>query len=84
MEQRVAQTEVMLGPLKGQPQLHSSLRRPLSLWLCAVHTEPRRKGKVFQVRGQGREGWGGVEKSVKGGQEPAVGPKEIVIRPKAQ
>lgn len=38
----------------------------------AVQRKPKRKGKVFQGRGKEKQGW--VEKSVKGGQEPAVAP----------
>lgn len=55
MEQRAAQTEVMLVPLgdslsctRGSGGLH---RR-----LCAVQKAPRRKGKVFQERGEEGEG----------------------------
>lgn len=40
---------------------------------------------MFQVRGRGERGRDGVEKNVKGGQEPAVAPnKESSDRPKAQ
>lgn len=40
---------------------------------------------MFQVRGRGERGRGGVEKNVKGGQEPAVAPdKGSSDRPKAQ
>ena len=38
----------------------------------AVQKKPKRKRKVFQGRGKERQGW--VEKSVKGGQEPAGAP----------
>lgn len=59
----------------------------LSIRLCTVQKEPRRKGKVFQGRGEGEgeRDRGGVEKNVKGGQQPAVAPnKESSDRPKAQ
>ena len=36
----------------------------LSIRLCTIQKEPRRKGKVFQGRGEGREGqgWDGEER----------------------
>lgn len=89
MQQRAAQKEVMLGLLKGQ--LQPDQRAPPQSWVAsacgpeAVQKEPRRKGTVFQVTGKGREGQGWVEKSVKGGQEPAMAlDKGSSDEPKAQ
>ena len=63
MEQRAAQTEVTLGPLTDNLS-HIRGWGGVSIRLCTIQKEPRRTGKVFQGRGEGREGqgWDGEER----------------------
>lgn len=57
------------APLRGP---HLVARTASACGWEAAQKKPKRKGKVFQGRGKEKQGW--VEKSVKGGQEPAVAP----------